>query len=48
VSRVLAKAISDMVMDHSELYKHFTQNPDFKRQLLDDIFGLTYRRNPSL
>lgn len=47
LERVLSLAIAALVQDHSELYKQYTQDPDFKRQLSDDIFTLTYQPRPT-
>jgi len=40
--RALRDVVVDMLKDHTELYKHFAENPGFKRWLSDTIFGVTY------
>jgi len=44
MARALKAAIAVLVYDHAELYKQFTQDPDFNRQVSDDIFALTFNR----
>ena len=41
--KALEKAVTDLVFDHTELFKHFTQNPAFKKWLADTIFATTYQ-----
>jgi type I restriction enzyme R subunit len=31
-----------MLTDHTELFKQFSDNPDFKKWLADTIFAATY------
>jgi hypothetical protein len=34
--------ISALLKDDAELYKQFSDNPDFKRWLTDMVFSMTY------
>lgn len=40
--RALQKVMVDLLMDHTELFKQFSDNPSFKKWLSDTNFGLTY------
>ncbi|MGI8643920.1 MAG: type I restriction endonuclease subunit R [Thermomicrobiales bacterium] len=40
----LQSAITARVWDYTELFKHFTENPDFKRWLGDAIFNATFHQ----
>jgi type I restriction enzyme R subunit len=40
--RALEKVVIEMLSDHTELFKQFSDNPDFKKWLADTIFGVTY------
>jgi type I restriction enzyme R subunit len=40
--RALQKAVIDLLHDHTELFKQFSDNPSFKKWLSDTIFGVTY------
>lgn len=40
--RALQKAVFDLLADHTELFKQFSDNPSFKKWLSDTIFGVTY------
>lgn len=40
--RALEKVVIGMLSDHTELFKQFSDNPDFKKWLADTIFGVTY------
>jgi type I restriction enzyme R subunit len=42
----LQRVIIDMLTDHTELFKLFSDNPVFKRWLSDTIFAATYRERP--
>jgi type I restriction enzyme R subunit len=42
--RALQSAITARVFDHTELFKQFTENPDFKRWLGDALFHATYQK----
>ncbi len=33
----------DLLADHTELFKQFSDNPSFKKWLGDTIFGVTYQ-----
>ena len=41
--RVLEKVIIELLSDHTELYKQFSDNPSFKKWLSDRNFGETYK-----
>ena len=41
--KALGRAILELMADHTELFKQFTDNPGFKKSLSDAIFSLTYR-----
>jgi len=40
--KALARVIVSLMKDDTELFKQFSDNPDFKRWLADMVFGLTY------
>ena len=40
--KVLQKVIIDLMTDHTELFKQFSDNPSFKKWLADTIFRETY------
>ncbi len=40
--RALGRVILELMSDHTELFKQFTDNPGFKKSLADAIFALTY------
>jgi len=40
--RALQRVLIDMLADHTELYKQFSDNPTFKRWLTEAIFTATY------
>jgi type I restriction enzyme R subunit len=40
--RALGRAITDLVADHTELYRQFGENEGFRRWLTETIFALTY------
>lgn len=42
--KVLGDVITEYVSDHTELYKQFFENPNFKKWLADTIFGMTYEK----
>lgn len=44
--KALGRIIVDLVSDHTDLYKHFSDNPAFKRWLSDVSFKSTYNQNP--
>jgi len=41
--KALERVVTDMVMDYTELFKQFMDNPDFKKSLSDWVFALTYK-----
>lgn len=43
--RALQRVITDLLADHTELFKQFYENPSFQRWLSDAIFALTYEEN---
>ncbi len=44
---VLQRVIIDLLNDHTELFKQYTNNPDFKRLLTETIFDATYTPQPA-
>ena len=40
--KALARVIVSLMKDDTELFKQFSDNPEFKRWLADMVFGLTY------
>ncbi len=40
--KALNDAMDEVVMDHTELYKQFSDNPDFRKGLAETIFRLLY------
>ena len=40
--RALTRVIVEMLADHTDLFKHFSDNASFKKWLADTIFGVTY------
>lgn len=41
--KALQRVILELIADHTELYKQFSDNPSFKKWLGDTIFGVTYQ-----
>ena len=41
----LQRVMIDLLADHTELFKQFSDNPSFKKWLGDTIFGATYRQS---
>jgi len=41
--RVLERVIVDLLNDHTELFKQFMENPEFKKWLSDTIFASTHK-----
>jgi type I restriction enzyme R subunit len=41
--KALQRVILDLLSDHTELFKQFSDNPNFRRWLADSVFDLTYR-----
>lgn len=46
---VLKRVVGELLFDHTELFKQFNENSDFKHWLTDTVFDATYRpkANPS-
>lgn len=42
--RALGRVMVELIADHTELFKQFSDNPSFKKWLGDTIFGATYQR----
>lgn len=42
--RALQKVVISMLADHTELFKQFSDNPNFRKWLADTIFGATYEK----
>ncbi len=40
--RALKRVVVELLTDHTELFKQFSDNPSFKKWLADTIFGMTY------
>jgi type I restriction enzyme R subunit len=40
----LQRIMIDLLADHTELFKQFSDNPSFKKWLGDTIFGVTYQQ----
>jgi type I restriction enzyme R subunit len=45
--KALAKVIVGVMKDDTELFKQYSDNPDFKRWLTDTVFGMTYDGPPA-
>jgi len=43
--RALQRVILELLSDHTELFKQFSDNPGFKKWLGDTTFGVTYRHD---
>ena len=43
----LERVVQDLLSDHTELFKQFSDNLGFKRWLTDTVFAMTYRQNYS-
>lgn len=41
--RALGRVMVELIADHTELFKQFSDNPSFKKWLGDTIFGATYQ-----
>lgn len=41
--KALVQVMMDVIKDDAELFKQFSDNPDFKRWMTDTVFNLTYR-----
>jgi type I restriction enzyme R subunit len=40
--KALQRVLIELLADHTELFKQFSDNPDFKKWLTDTIFAATY------
>jgi type I restriction enzyme R subunit len=40
--KALQRVLVELLADHTELFKQFSDNPDFKKWLADTIFSVTY------
>ena len=43
--KALQRVILELLADHTELFKQFSDNPSFKKWLGDTIFGVTYQES---
>lgn len=44
--KALNRVVLELLADHTELFKQFSDNPGFKRWLTDTVFDATYRASP--
>lgn len=42
--RALSRVVHELLSDHMELFKQFSNNPDFKQWLIKSVFDVTYQR----
>ena len=42
--RALKQAVTELLADHAELFKQFSENPSFRTWLSEIIFSATYRQ----
>jgi type I restriction enzyme R subunit len=40
--KALQRVLVDLLADHTELFKQFSDNQDFRKWLADTIFSVTY------
>lgn len=45
--KALNRVVLELLSDHTELFKQFSDNPNFKRWLTDMVFDVTYQQNPT-
>lgn len=45
--KALNRVVLELLADHTELFKQFSDNPGFKRWLTDTVFDATYRASPN-
>ena len=45
--RALNRVVLELLGDHTELFKQFSDNPNFKRWLTDTVFDTTYHPKTS-
>jgi len=38
------RVVLELLSDHTELFKQFSDNPGFKRWLTDSVFDVTYQQ----
>lgn len=43
--KALARVMTAVMNDHTELFKQFVDNEGFKRWMTDTVFNLTYERS---
>ncbi len=48
LDRALQRVMVSLMTDQTELFKKFSDEPDFKRWLADKVFALTYQAGPAL
>ena len=41
--KALERVMTELIADHTELFKQFSDNPGFKKWLSDIMFGATYQ-----
>lgn len=41
--KALNRVVQELLSDHTELFKQFSDNPSFKRWLTDTVFDATYQ-----
>ena len=44
LNRALERAVTDMLADHADLFKLFSDNPSFRQWLSETIFASTYNK----
>jgi type I restriction enzyme R subunit len=42
LENALRRVVTELVSDHTELYKQYSENDGFRRWLTETVFGLTY------
>ena len=42
--KALNRVVLELLSDHTELFKQFSDNPNFKRWLTDTVFDATYQQ----
>ncbi len=45
--KALGRVIVGLMKDDTELFKQYSDNPEFKRWLADTVFGMTYEQPPT-
>jgi type I restriction enzyme, R subunit len=45
--KALARVVTSMLKDDTDLFKHFMDNESFRRFVTDTVFGLTYQEAPA-